>query len=186
MLHGLKEARERLGLSQYEAARRCDVSSSAYGRWEAGDTNPSPKNAEKLADGLVCTVDQLMSGFRPGHGAEEPPAPVTREEFEELRARVERLAERPADRRPSLYHDARAVASGMGLVDSHGAPVAAGCMIASPEGSAARRVAAVEVAEPSGMAGSGLATVTCVLDDGSRLPAVDMAVKGAVAGRAGR
>lgn len=191
MLAGLKEARERLGMSQEEAARACSTSASAYQRWERGIANPPAAKAEEVAAALRCTLRELVHGF--DASASEGGAPhvglpqaITREEFDELRAKVDRLLERPVEHRPSLYHDARAVASGMGLVDSHGAPVAAGCMIASPEGSAARRVAAVEVAEPSGMAGSGLATVTCVLDDGSRLPAVDMRVKGMVLERAGR
>ena len=36
------------------------------------------------------------------------------------------------------------------------------------------------------MLGSGLASVACVMDDGSRVSAVDMRVKGMVLERAGR
>ena len=183
MLAGLKEARERLNLSQCEAAQRCGVSSSAYHRWESGETNPSPKNAEKLADGLVCTVEQLMFGFRPDtspEGSKAAPEMVTREEFEELRRQVELLAEGSGSDRPSIYHDARRIAESMGLVDSDGAPVWAGCMFAKTPSSPLRRVVSVSIEDPPGSLGSGMASVTCSLDDGSSLTAVDMRVKGFV------
>lgn len=184
MLAGLKEARERLNLSQCEAAQRCGVSSSAYHRWESGETNPSPKNAEKLADGLVCTVEQLMFGFRPDtspEGSKAAPEMVTREEFDELRAKVDRLLERPVERKPSIYHDASEIAKRLGVVDEHGCPVEVGCSLTDgPYGIRSRKVVAIEIAEPKSMPGSGLASVTRVMDDGSSLTAVDMRVKGFV------
>ena len=184
MLAGLKEARERLNLSQCETAQRCGVSSSAYHRWESGETNPSADKTEEVSEALGCTVEQLMFGFRPDAAADGPqtaPEMVTREEFDELRAKVDRLLERPVERKPSIYHDASEIAKRLGVVDEHGYPVEVGCSLTDgPYGIRSRKVVAIEIAEPKSMPGSGLASVTCVMDDGARLSAVDMRVKGFV------
>lgn len=191
MLAGLKEARERLGMSQEEAARACSTSSSAYQRWERGIANPPAAKAEEVAVALRCTLRELVHGFDASvseGGAPHVglPQAITREEFDELRAKVDRLLERPAEHRPSLYHDALEVSKRLGLVDSHGCPVEAGCLLASPAGARPGKVARIEIAEPTRMIGSGLVSVTCVMEDGSRASAVDMRVKGAVVERAGR
>lgn len=192
MLAGLKEARERLGMSQEQAARACSTSASAYQRWERGAANPPAAKAEEVSEALGCTLDQLMHGF--DASASEGGAPhvglpqaITREEFDELRAKVDRLLERPVEHRPSLYHDASEIAERLGLVDELGRAVSAGChLVDSPTGGRRRKVSAIEISEPKSMPGSGLAAVTLVMDDGSRVSAVDMRVKGEVLGRAGR
>lgn len=191
MLAGLKEARERLGMSQEQAAKACGTSSSSYQRWERGLANPSAAKAEEIAAYLRCSLRELVHGF--DASASEAAAPhvglpqaITREEFDELSAKVDRLLERPVEHRPSLYHDALEVSKRLGLVDSRGCPVEAGCLLASPAGARPGRVARIEIAEPMRMPGSGLASVTCVMEDGSRVSAVDMRVKGAVVERAGR
>lgn len=191
MLAGLKEARERLGMSQEQAARACSTSASAYQRWERGIANPPAAKAEEVAAALRCSLYELVHGFDdPAAEAAAPrvglPQSITREEFDELRAKVDRLLERPAEHRPSLYHDASEIAERLGLVDERGRPVGPGCLIESPAGGPRRRVRRIELTEPTSMPGSGLATVTCVLDDGARLSAVDMRVKCAVVERAGR
>lgn len=192
MLAGLKEARERLGMSQEEAARACSTSASAYQRWERGIANPPAAKAEKVAAALRCTLRELVHGF--DASASEGGAPhvglpqaITREEFDELRAKVDRLLERPVEHRPSLYHDASEIAERLGLVDELGRAVSAGChLVDSPTGGRRRKVSAIEISEPKSMPGSGLAAVTLVMDDGSRVSAVDMRVKGMVLERAGR
>lgn len=190
MLAGLKQARERLGLTQRQAAVRCRTSESVYQKWEAGKTNPAADKAEEVAKALGCSLGDLVRGFcaptsdaAPAEGSSQG---ITREEFDELREKVERLMEHPAERRPSLYHDAYEIAERLGLVDERGCPVGPGCLIESPAGGPRRRVRRIELAEPTSMPGSGLATVTCVLDEGARLSAVDMRVKCAVVERAGR
>lgn len=185
MLAGLKEARERLGMSQEQAARACSTSASAYQRWERGAANPPAAKAEEVSEALGCTLDQLMHGFD-AHRAEHAQE-ITREEFDELRAKVDRLLERPVEHRPSLYHDASEIAERLGLVDELGRAVSAGChLVDSPTGGRRRKVSAIEISEPKSMPGSGLAAVTLVMDDDSRVSAVDMRVKGMVLERAGR
>lgn len=193
MLAGLKEARERLGMTQERAARACGTSASAYQRWERGIANPSAAKAEAVAEALGCSLRELVHGFDcPADGDDAPrtekaPAPtISREEFDELREKVDRLLERADGRRPSLYCNADEMAERLGLSDLHGRPVAAGCLIKTPSCSRPRKVAAIEIADYRGAPDSGLASVTCVMEDGDRLHAVDMRVKGEVLGRAGR
>ena len=191
MLAGLKEARERLGMSQEEAARACSTSASAYQRWERGIANPPAAKAEEVAAALRCTLRELVHGFDASASEGAPhvglPQAITREEFDELRAKVDRLLERPVEHRPSLYHDASEIAERLGLVDELGRAVSAGChLVDSPTGGRRRKVSAIEISEPKSMPGSGLAAVTLVMDDGSRVSAVDMRVKGMVLERAGR
>lgn len=192
MLAGLKEARERLGMSQEQAARACSTSASAYQRWERGIANPPAAKAEEVAAALRCSLYELVHGFdAPAAEAAAPrvglPQSITREEFDELRAKVDRLLERPAEHRPSLYHDASEIAERLGLVDELGRAVSAGChLVDGPTGGRRRKVAAIEISEPRSMPGSGLASVACVMDDGSRVSAVDMRVKGMVQEKAGR
>lgn len=192
MLAGLKEARERLGMSQEQAAKVCSTSSSAYQRWERGIANPPAAKAEEVAAALGCTLHELVRGFdAPAAEDAAPraglPQAITREEFDELRAKVDRILERPADHRPSLYHDASEIADRLGLVDMHGRPIEAGCLLASPpDARRSCKVVKIEIEEPRSMPGSRLASVACVMEDGSRVNAVDMRVKGAVVERAGR
>lgn len=191
MLAGLKEARERLGMSQEEAARACSTSASAYQRWERGIANPPAAKAEEVAAALRCSLYELVHGFdAPAAEAAAPrvglPQSITREEFDELRAKVDRLLERPVERMPSLCHDAAEIAKRLGLVDSHGRPVAAGCLLETPERSRPRKVTTIEIADYRGAPDMGLASVACVMEDGDRVRAVDMRVKGEVVNRAGR
>lgn len=188
MLAGLKEARERLGMSQEQAARACSTSASAYQRWERGIANPPAAKAEEVAAALRCSLYELVHGFdAPAAEAAAPsvglPQSITRDEFDELRAKVDRLLERPVERKPSIYHDASEIAKRLGVVDEHGRPVEVGCSLTDgPYGIRSRKVTAIEIAEPKSMPGSGLASVTCVMDDGARLSAVDMRVKGFAVG----
>ena len=70
----VKQARERLGLSQAELAARCGVDQAWVGHIEAGRREPRVDNLRKLAAGLHVSADWLLDlettgydeGFRRG------------------------------------------------------------------------------------------------------------------------
>jgi len=47
-LSKIKERRKKLGISQYDLARKVGVSVESIRRWENGVTTPKDKNCEKL------------------------------------------------------------------------------------------------------------------------------------------
>lgn len=55
----IKRARERLGLSQYELARRLGVSKTAVSKWEDGQTAPNRRRAEAVAKALGIQIEEL-------------------------------------------------------------------------------------------------------------------------------
>ncbi len=56
----LKEARERLGISKTEAARRLNLSKIGYCRYEYGDRTPSPQTVLVIAQCFETSVDFLL------------------------------------------------------------------------------------------------------------------------------
>jgi transcriptional regulator with XRE-family HTH domain len=82
----LIETRKRLGLSQEDLAARIGTKGPAIGRYERGKTQPTLEVATRLADALSVSLDYLT-----GRTNVEPD-PTTR-------ARIEALAELPADDR---------------------------------------------------------------------------------------
>lgn len=56
----LKEARERLGITMAEAARRLNLSKIGYCRYEYGDRIPSPQTVEIIAQCFGTSVDYLV------------------------------------------------------------------------------------------------------------------------------
>lgn len=183
-LIGLKEARERKGFAQEQAAGRCGTSHSAYQRWERGVANPPASKVPVIAKALGCTEKELVCGF----GREDAergcdPAPacvVERWEFDELRRRVEEIAK--GARRKSVVVDASALAERMGVVDMLGKPLPVGSEIESREG-VRDRVDRMEVRKYD----AGMASVTLVTTAGRSIPTVDLqALHWRVAGRAAR
>lgn len=60
----LKEQRERLGLSQSEAARKINTSHQNISRWESGKILPSIDFCVKLADLYGVSLDELIGRDR--------------------------------------------------------------------------------------------------------------------------
>ncbi len=56
----LKDARNKLGLSQLKLAEKCGISTSFLGEMEIGRKFPSPKNLQVLADVLGLKPYQLF------------------------------------------------------------------------------------------------------------------------------
>jgi transcriptional regulator with XRE-family HTH domain len=56
----LREARERLGLSQTELAERSGLQPSAVSHFETGKRAPSFENLKRLSDALAVSVDYLL------------------------------------------------------------------------------------------------------------------------------
>lgn len=55
----LTKAREALGITKTEAARKCGLSKIGYCRYEYGDRTPSPQTTEILAQRLDTSVGYL-------------------------------------------------------------------------------------------------------------------------------
>ena len=55
----LKEARERLGITRVEAARRMNIPQSSYVRYEKGDRKPTHATIVQMAQILGTSVDYL-------------------------------------------------------------------------------------------------------------------------------
>lgn len=73
----LREARERLGLSRYAAAKACGISQTSYDKLEGDVTkNPGREMLRALASGLDIPITTLMADM-PGAGEEvrEPEGP---------------------------------------------------------------------------------------------------------------
>ena len=56
----LKEARERLGITRVEAARRMNIPQSSYVRYEKGDRKPTHATIVQMAQVLGTSVDYLI------------------------------------------------------------------------------------------------------------------------------
>jgi transcriptional regulator with XRE-family HTH domain len=56
----LKIARERIGITMAEAARRLNLSKIGYCRYEYGDRVPSPQTVEVIAQCFRTSVDYLI------------------------------------------------------------------------------------------------------------------------------
>ena len=54
-------ARERLGITKSEMARRCDVAKSTVTAWESGSSCPRPDQLKKLAAVLHVSVADLYA-----------------------------------------------------------------------------------------------------------------------------
>lgn len=55
-------ARALTGLSQRALAKRLDVSPQAISKWEAGESEPTRKNARALAELAGCSLEWLLTG----------------------------------------------------------------------------------------------------------------------------
>lgn len=55
-------AREKAGITQYELAKRLNVTQGAVSQWESGQTKPRSDMLVRLADTLGVTVDELLRG----------------------------------------------------------------------------------------------------------------------------
>jgi transcriptional regulator with XRE-family HTH domain len=62
----IRTAREKLGISQPELARRVGVSKSAVGKWEKGESAPNRRRAEKVARVLGLKPEQIQEHARVG------------------------------------------------------------------------------------------------------------------------
>lgn len=57
----LREARERAGLSQYEAARIIGVQQSNLSLWETGKTRPKINKWQRIGEAYGLTTNQVFS-----------------------------------------------------------------------------------------------------------------------------
>lgn len=56
----LKKLREASGMTQQELSEMSGVNRVSIARYETTGANMTTKNAEKLADALQCTTDELL------------------------------------------------------------------------------------------------------------------------------
>ena len=70
-LEGLAFYRQRAGLTQQQLAEGLNVSRTAVTMWETGQSWPSAAILPKLADVLLCSIDELYTY----HTAEEEETP---------------------------------------------------------------------------------------------------------------
>lgn len=61
-MNGIKERREKLGLSQRDLAKKMNVSQATVAMWETGVTSPIAKRLPILAKLLKCKIDDLLKG----------------------------------------------------------------------------------------------------------------------------
>jgi len=72
----IRNARNRLGLTQAELAKKLEVQQSAISQWEIGHVEPEAKNRLKLSTALNIPLDELMP---PGSIADAEPGPDSAE-----------------------------------------------------------------------------------------------------------
>lgn len=60
--HRMREARQRLGISQEEAGRRLGVTLRTYARWERGETHGFIGHIADIAKALETNPDELLGG----------------------------------------------------------------------------------------------------------------------------
>lgn len=61
----IKQARERLGLTQEDLAEKCEVSRQAVSKWELGASAPTPENLKILEEILEVTFETEEDGGAP-------------------------------------------------------------------------------------------------------------------------
>jgi uncharacterized protein len=59
----LKEARNRAGLNQSQAAEKSGVTQGNISAYESGKTNPTMSQVQKLCDAYETTVSKLTKGL---------------------------------------------------------------------------------------------------------------------------
>lgn len=64
-LTGLPELRRRAGMTQKDLADAMEVSQSCVSMWETGASWPSASTLPRLADLLLCSIDDLYQ-YTPG------------------------------------------------------------------------------------------------------------------------
>jgi transcriptional regulator with XRE-family HTH domain len=74
----IRQARERVGLSQIELARRIGLSKNAMNSIEAGDADPRASRIVAIAQELGVSTDALLLG-PPTTGSREHTPPVKRQ-----------------------------------------------------------------------------------------------------------
>jgi transcriptional regulator with XRE-family HTH domain len=62
-MNGLKLARLQAGLRQIDLAKAVDVSESQIAKWETGRLTPRQEMAERLAQVLGATTQQISSDY---------------------------------------------------------------------------------------------------------------------------
>lgn len=58
---GFKNAREKRGMTQQEAARALGTDQSTVCLWETGKTKPRASLLPRIAEVYECTIDELLS-----------------------------------------------------------------------------------------------------------------------------
>jgi len=107
----LRAARERVGLSLREVARRLDISASALSQIETGKSRPSVKTLYAITSELGLSMDELFADAPAGQAAGEPALPRTPEEAATATPEGTRAGPPPpvvqrAEARPSIDLDA--------------------------------------------------------------------------------
>ena len=74
----IRHARERVGLSQIELARRIGLSKNAMNSIEAGDADPRASRIVAIAQELGVSTDALLLG-QAATGSREPTPPAKRQ-----------------------------------------------------------------------------------------------------------
>ena len=59
-MENLRRLREAAGLTQVELSAMVGVTQSALSAWEIGSATPSLSNAERVADALSVSLDELL------------------------------------------------------------------------------------------------------------------------------
>ena len=62
---GFKNAREKSGMTQQEAARVLGTDQSTVCLWDTGKTKPRASLLPKIAEVYGCTIDELLSPAAP-------------------------------------------------------------------------------------------------------------------------
>lgn len=68
----IKQARERLGLTQEDLAEKCEVSRQAVSKWEVGASVPTPENLKTLGEILEVTFETEEGGEARPSGHKPP------------------------------------------------------------------------------------------------------------------
>lgn len=58
----LKEARNEIGLNQYEVAKKVNVTKQTYLKWESGSTEPKASQIALLSKILKISADEICTG----------------------------------------------------------------------------------------------------------------------------
>lgn len=74
----LKTARKRIGLSQEMVAERLDISRQAVTKWELGQSKPSARNLQALAELYQVSSEELLGEERPTDTGQNGPNLILR------------------------------------------------------------------------------------------------------------